>query len=217
VANRVDLFSEFDLSFKKRFGARVSASLWVDDAYRNKSVSANPAFDSPFGNTSLNTPGGTYSNSTKRFSAGPSGEFQDAFVYAGFDAGTVPIDIKLGRHNIYWGESLFSFMNGISYSQGRWTSGRRSPARVSRPRNCFCPEPDFGQAQLSDTVTLAGQYFLEWKPTRLPDGGTYFGYADFLGLGGGGYVLNPAARTEQLSHPDRSHRAMCTHRRCRAS
>jgi hypothetical protein len=34
------------------------------------------------------------------------------------------------------------------------------------------------KAQLTDKVSLAGQYFLEWKPTRVPNGGTYLMGAD---------------------------------------
>ena len=36
VANRLDLLSEFDLVWKKRYGFRVSGAGWYDDAYGNK-------------------------------------------------------------------------------------------------------------------------------------------------------------------------------------
>ena len=37
-----------------------------------------------------------------------------------------------------------------------------------------------GAIQLSPEWSLRGQYFLEWRPNRLPEGGTYFGAADML-------------------------------------
>ena len=36
------------------------------------------------------------------------------------------------------------------------------------------------RAQVTDNLTLAGQYFYEWDNTRFPYGGTYFGAADML-------------------------------------
>ena len=36
-----------------------------------------------------------------------------------------------------------------------------------------------GQVAVSDTLTLGGQYFLEWESFRYPEGGTYYGPVDF--------------------------------------
>ena len=40
------------------------------------------------------------------------------------------------------------------------------------------------QAQINDTVSVAAQYFLEWAPYRLPEGGTYLAGFDFPFAGG---------------------------------
>ena len=37
----------------------------------------------------------------------------DAYVYTNFNAGSVPIDLRLGRQVVNWGESTF-IQNGIS-------------------------------------------------------------------------------------------------------
>src|SRR4051794_39893061 len=101
VAQRLDLLSELDVIFKKRYGARVSGAGWYDAAYGDKSKS-NPIFA-----TIPSYPGNNYSDYTKRFYKGGSGELLDAFVFGGFDLGDVPVQGKAGRHTIYWGESLF--------------------------------------------------------------------------------------------------------------
>jgi hypothetical protein len=36
-----------------------------------------------------------------------------------------------------------------------------------------------GQIQVTDTLSLAGQYFFEWEAYRYPEGGTYLGPVDF--------------------------------------
>lgn len=84
VNNRVDLLSEMDFVYRKRFGARVSASGWYDQAYRG-------GFDNTSVGTSNHLKNGTpatgLSPYAKRYYAGPSGEFLDAFVFGTFDLG----------------------------------------------------------------------------------------------------------------------------------
>ena len=47
------------------------------------------------------------------------------------------------------------------------------------------------QLQITDTLAVAGQYFLDWRPNRLPEGGTYYGAADFLFYGPDKFSLAP--------------------------
>jgi hypothetical protein len=47
------------------------------------------------------------------------------------------------------------------------------------------------QTQLTDDVSVAGYYQLQWNPSRLPEGGTYFGTADFLFLGNTTFPIAP--------------------------
>src|SRR4029077_10413831 len=99
VAKRVDLLSEFDIVYMKRFGARVSGTAWYDGAYSGESRSnPNPPL--------VNIPSYVnhqYSPTTKRFYRGGSGELLDAFVFGGMDLGDVPVQAKAGRHTVYWG------------------------------------------------------------------------------------------------------------------
>jgi hypothetical protein len=195
VTNRLDLLTETDLVYKRRNGIRLSAALWADLAYLSDTErTANPAFVIPgVGDISSAYPGNRYTAYTRRWNKGPSGEVLDAFAFAGFDVGSVPVDVKLGQHTIYWGESLFSFVHGVSYGQGP-VDLRKSLANPGvEAKEVFKPLPQLSAtARLSDTLSVAGQYYLGWKPSSFPDGGTYFGVLDALSQGGGTYVLNPA-------------------------
>lgn len=178
VANRLDLLTELDVVYKGATGFRVSAAGWFDAAYGDTGES-NPnlplaAIPSYVGNE--------YSNYTKRFYRGPSGEVLDAFGFANFDAGEVPVRLKAGRHTVFWGESLFlgGALHGVSYAQmpldlqkGFATPGVEAK-ELFRPLNQLS-----GQAQLTDTLSVAAQYFLEWEAYRYPEGGTYLGPVDF--------------------------------------
>ena len=195
VTNRLDILSEFDLVYRKRSGFRVSAALWYDHAYRSDAEkTANPNFVIPgLGDISSAYPGNRYTGFTKRWNEGPSGEFLDAFVFTGFDLGSVPVNLKLGQHTIYWGESLFSFVHGVSYSQGPIDIRKALANPGVEAKEVFKPLPQLSAtAQLSDELTVAGQYYFDWKPSAFPDGGTYFGVLDALTQGGGTFVVNPA-------------------------
>ncbi|NMG76455.1 DUF1302 domain-containing protein, partial [Aromatoleum diolicum] len=87
VANRLDLLSELDVVYKGTTGFRVSGAAWYDAAYGDNSES-NP--NAPFAAIPSYTDH-EYSRYTKRYYAGPSGEVLDAFVFANFDAASVPV------------------------------------------------------------------------------------------------------------------------------
>jgi hypothetical protein len=179
VAERFDLLSEFDVVYKKRFGARVSATAWYDGAYSGSSKS-NP--NAPL----VNIPsyvGKQYSNTVKRLYRGGTGEIMDAFVFGGVDLGDVPVQAKLGRHTVYWGESLLlgGHMHSIAYAQNPLDLQKGFATPGTEAKELFRPLNQLSaQAQVSDTLSLAAQYMLEWEPARYPEGGTYLGPVDFV-------------------------------------
>lgn len=179
VTNRVDLLSELDFVYASKLGARISGAAWYDKAYDGNSGSnPNPPLSAIPSYT-----GNRYSNHTDRFYHGPSGELLDAFAFAKFSLGEVPVSMKAGRHALFWGESLL--LNGVVHSVGYaqvpldLQKGIGTPGveakELFRPLNSVS-----AQAQLSDTLSLAAQYFLEWESFRYPEGGTYLGPVDFL-------------------------------------
>lgn len=195
VTNRLDVLTESDLVYQRTSGLRVSAALWYDHAYRSDAErTANASFVIPgLGDISAAYPDNRYTPYTRRWNRGPSGEFLDAFVFARFDLGAVPVNVKLGQHTIYWGESLFSFVHGVSYGQGPIDIRKALANPGVEAKEVFKPLVQLSAtAQLSDELAVAGQYYFDWKPSAFPDGGTYFGVLDALTQGGGTYVVNPA-------------------------
>lgn len=179
VTNRVDLLSEMDLTWKGRTGVRVSGIGWYDDAYDRRSH-GNP--NPPLSNIPSYVEN-RYSDRIDERYHGVDGELLDAFVFGKFDVGSVPVSMKAGRHALFWGESLL--LNGVVHSVGYaqvpldLQKGIATPGveakELFRPLNSIS-----GQAQLTDTLSLAAQYFLEWESFRYPEGGTYLGPVDFL-------------------------------------
>lgn len=178
VAKRADLLSELDVVWQKRFGARVSGAAWYDGAYGDTSRSnPNPPL--------VNIPSyinHEYSDYTKRLYRGGSGEFLDAFVFGSFDAGNVPVKAKLGRHTVYWGESLLlgGNMHSVAYAQNPLDLQKGFATPGTEAKELFRPLNQLSvQAQVSDTLSIAAQYMFEWESFRYPEGGTYLGPVDF--------------------------------------
>lgn len=179
VANRLDLLSEFDVVYKGDHGFRISGAGWYDQAYHDQSIKGTPGA----------YPNDRYNSSAKRFTRGPSGELLDAFVFTKFEAGEVPVSLKLGRHNVYWGESMFSLTNSIAYSQGSLDSIKGTASPGTQAKELFLPLNQFSvSAQVTQDLSVGAQYLLEWDPWRLPYGGSYFGTANFFNLEGGTFL-----------------------------
>jgi len=189
VAKRIDLLSEFDLVYLKRYGMRLSGAAWYDGAYGGTSKSnPNPplvAIPSYIGNQYSSTINKLY---------GKGGELLDAFVFGGVDLGDVPVQAKLGRHTIYWGESLFlgGHLHSVSYAQAPLDLQKGFATPGTEVKELFRPLNQLSlQAQVTDTLSLAGQYMLEWEPARYPEGGTYLGPVDFVFNGPDRQFLSP--------------------------
>lgn len=173
VTNRVDILSEIDFSYRKEWGARVSAAGWFDQAYHDDSVRSHIAgYQSSYDSD-------RYSGEVKRYAAGPSGEILDAFLWKNFRVGDTSINVKAGRHTNYWGEGLLFGAHAVSYSQAPLDGAKAVTSPGIETKEVFLPIGQISaKAQATDNLTLAAQYFYEWDYTRLPYGGTYFGAAD---------------------------------------
>jgi hypothetical protein len=172
VTNRVDLLTEFDVSYKSRVGARVSASAWYDHAYDDHSVRSPAGFATAYRNNE-------YNNEVARYVNGPSGEILDAFVWANLDLGKVPVNVKVGRQTNVWGEGLLLGAHAISYGQSPVDGVKAAINPGVETKEVFLPVGQVhASAQVTDNLTLVGQYYYEWKPTRIPHAGTYLMGAD---------------------------------------
>lgn len=177
ISNRVDLLSEFDLSYQG-YGFRVSGAGWYDTVY-NRSTDN----DSAGAVNSLNS-SGRFNNDTRRLH-GRQVELLDAFVFGKTDIDDTTLSGRAGRHALVWGESLFFGENGIAGGQSpidvvKALSVPNTPFKeLIRPVNQLS-----SQWQVAPTLSFGAYYQLEWRKTRLPGAGSYFSTSDNLDVGG---------------------------------
>lgn len=184
VTNRLNLLTELDLIYKGRYGLRLSGAAWHEMAYSDR-AHTNPALDGafPIPPTSNSGPGAKYSDYTQRYLTGSSGELIDAFVFGQFELGSTTLSAKLGRHNVYWGEALFTIADGVSAGQGPLDLIKASTSTGAvEAKELYMPINQLSaQWTLSSEIALMAQYQFDWKPYRLVPGGTYFAGSDGSG------------------------------------
>lgn len=204
VTQRVDLLTEFDVVYQRKMGFRVSAASWYDHAYDHVGSNSNPfpGQEGNAGNLVAARPSGAIqpgdslnghaaqrhglSRYTDRYYNGPSGEILDAFVFYSTEVGEESMfSTKLGRHNMFWGETLFNAANGINYGQSGLDLAKLYNVPGTETKELFLPRNQLSMSlTVNPELTLGAQYFLEFRNTRLPEGGTYMGGYDMFGEGG---------------------------------
>lgn len=175
ISSRFDLLSEFDLKYKRTMGLRVSGAAWYDFMYHGENDNNSPGTAN---NTSVQY---DRFNSDTRSLHGGSGEILDAFVYANGDLGSIPSTVRLGRHALLYGETLFFGGNGIAGGQAPIDAVKLQSVPGSQFKELVRPVNQLStQFQVLDNLAIGAYYQLEWRKTVIPGEGSYFSVADVL-------------------------------------
>ncbi len=157
------------------FGAFVRVKYWYDYALKEGDVAHGNSNNGYTPNTPLSDDG--FEDNTK-FS-GIS--LLDAYVYASFELGENPIDIRLGRQVVSWGESTF-IQGGLNSSNPFDVAALRRPGAELK-EGILPVGMLYGNVGLTENLSLEGFYQYEWEKTQIEGCGTYFSGADFAATG----------------------------------
>ncbi len=118
-------------------------------------------------------------------------ELLDAYITTAFDIGDVPVDLRLGRHVLNWGESTF-IPNGINAINPFDVSKLRQPG--SELREALLPV-SMVSASASPTANLSVEAFyqLDWEETKIDPVGSFFSSTDYAGPGARKAVITQVA------------------------
>ena len=166
------------------YGAFVRFKYWYDDVIKNENVAHGHTATNYTPNVKLNNDG------FDDFSKGSGFELLDAFVYAYFDLGEMPVNVRLGRQVLSWGESTFIF-NGINAINPVDVNAVRRPG--VEIKEALLPVGMLSMnIGLTDNTSLDAFYQYEWERYQLDGCGTFFSTVDILGGPGCNKVtLNP--------------------------
>jgi hypothetical protein len=190
VSNRADLLTEFDYS-RSNWGLRVSHSAWYDSQYLRANANDGTAGVSNF----AGQPANQFVPAT-RDQHGRGDEFLDAFVWGKGSIGSMPASIRVGKHALQYGESVFFGQNGIANAQGPVDIAKIVSVPNWQFKEVLLPvEQISGTLQVAEGVTLGGYYQLKWRPSKIPGVGSYFSNQDYIG-GGRVYLGGPVLPTD---------------------
>ena len=185
VSNRLDLLSDFDLSFKENFGFRVSGAAWYDEVYNRNTHNDAPAY---FYNPA-SVPPSEFPEATRR-EHGREAELLDAFLFAKGDIDGTRWSVRAGRHALVWGETLFFGANGIAGGQAPVDVVKLLSVPNSQFKEILRPTGQLsGTVQLTSDVLFGAYYQYQWERTRLPGVGSYFSTEDLFSEGGERFFL----------------------------
>jgi hypothetical protein len=109
-------------------------------------------------------------------------ELLDMYVSAGFEAGTIPVDLRFGRQVLSLGESTF-IPNGINVVNPVDLSKLRVPG--AELKEAFLPVNMLkASIGLTQNLTLEPFWLLEFRRNEIEPAGTYFSTNDFASRGG---------------------------------
>ena len=118
---------------------------------------------------------------------GSRAEFRDAFVWAKFDLGPVPVEIRGGWQVINWGESTF-IQGGINAINPVDVSALRVPG--AELRDALLPVGAvFLSVKPSKNTSLEGFWQYDWANTKIDPVGSYFSTTDLAGAGANKVML----------------------------
>lgn len=174
ITNRLDWLTEFDLSYRERHGLRLSAAAWHDAAYGDLGLGNPNALGA--GAAPVSYVNNEFTSPVQHYYSGPSAELLDAFVFGAFDVGQTTWNVKLGRHALVWGESLFGSAHAVSYCQAPSDGIKAMANPGASAKETALPSNQLSLlTQINQTLSLQAQLGFEWRPNRVPEGGTYFG------------------------------------------
>lgn len=119
------------------------------------------------------------SNTVPNQSDGRSADILDAFIWADWYVGDKPLNVRLGKQVISWGEGLL-FANGINSINPIDVGALLAPG--SEVKDALIPlNALYASLGLTESLTIEGFALLEWRETELPACGSFFSVSDLVG------------------------------------
>ena len=165
-------------------GVFIRGKYWHDFALEDTKVAHGHAANDFAANEKLNDKD---FNQLSKFSGAA---LLDAYVYGMYEIGYTPIDVRLGRQVVSWGESTFILGGVNSINPVDVNAFRRPGAEIKEgllPVNMA-----YVNVGLTEFLSMEAFYQLEFQETVIPGCGTYFAFNDYAPEGCDKVVLSGA-------------------------
>lgn len=174
INNRASGVLEFQLTHGN-YGFVGSGDAFYDDVYHRSNDNDSPLTTNKFGDTRRFTDG-------TRYYDGQRARLLEAYAYGDWNLfGDVNLNLRVGKHVVAWGESLF--FPGISGAQGT-ADATKAFVPGAEIKQILLPTNQVSlQMGLTQDLSLLGYYKFDFKPNEIFPEGDYFSPADAVGPG----------------------------------
>lgn len=180
VANEYKITSELNLRYQDS-GAFVRGSAWYDTQLMDRPPTGGS-------NPLHNTDSDERYPSDLRNRNGHGSRLLDAFIYGGYELNGQPLNLRLGRQVINWGEGIY-YADGLNVINpvdvGRIVLPNASLKEALLPSNMLSV-----QMGLSNSLSLEGFYGLEWRGNQVMPTGAFLNNSDVFGKGTNGLLVD---------------------------
>ncbi|MER1046244.1 DUF1302 domain-containing protein [Pseudomonas aeruginosa] len=180
VANEYKITSELNLRYQDS-GAFVRGSAWYDTQLMDRPPTGGS-------NPLHNTDSDERYPSDLRNRNGHGSRLLDAFIYSGYELNGLPLNVRLGRQVINWGEGIY-YADGLNVVNpvdvGRIVLPNASLKEALLPSNMLSV-----QMGLSNSLSLEGFYGLEWRGNQVMPTGAFLNNSDVFGKGTNGLLVD---------------------------
>jgi hypothetical protein len=206
VNNNFEVLPVLDIK-DNNFGMHFSGEYFINTVYLQGNQNSQPGAASsvnPVLAKSSDFPSET------RTANGMNGRMLDAFVYDSWNiGGGQQFTLKAGQQTLFWGQSLFFPVDGISGGQAPIDTVAADQLVNPQAQQVFLPVGQIvATYQPNSTYTIQGYYQYQWEPYSFNGVGSYFSEDnDVLGPGGSRLILANglyALRTKDLSPPSQN-------------
>jgi hypothetical protein len=176
---------DFQVSYKN-FGAFVRGKYWYDFLLEDgkKATFSNADSNTESASFPSKADGGSFSDDNASDYAKFSGaQILDAFVYGEFEVGGMPLDVRLGKQVLSWGESTF-IQGGINQTNPFDVAALRRPGAELK-EGLIPVNMAFASIGLTENLSAEAFYQLEHQETVISHCGTFFATNDFAPEGCG--------------------------------
>lgn len=177
------VISEFSGQWRN-YGFYMSGKAWYDAAIKDLIDNGN-AFNpviAPPSNDNSGRPFRDIARGDNAYNAAlKDAELLDAYAYADWEVGGMPLNVRLGNQVVSWGESTF-IQGGVSSYLPLDVTALYQPGLELK--EVFLPQGTaYASVGLPENLTLEAMYIYDHKKSELPACGTFFSVSDALGAG----------------------------------
>ncbi len=170
---------------KGNFGAFVRFKYWYDYTLSESNVAHGNVPNEFVPNTPLSDDG---FDDTSKFSGIT---LLDAYVYGNVDIFDMPLDVRLGRQVVSWGESTF-IQGGMNSTNPFDVPALRRPGATLK-EGILPVGMLYGNLGITENLSIEAFYQYEWEKTQIDGCGTFFSGVDYAGSGCDKLVVGSAA------------------------